>query len=94
MSEGDLIAIGATVEPGVPGDRAGAVDVDVTIAGQEVRHACADRLSVTALVIERSLPSLLGDAHLMLARLEAGAGPGGFDGQDGGGREDHESAGT
>jgi hypothetical protein len=90
---GFLTAIGATVESGVPGDRPGVIDVDITIAGQELRHACADRLSVTALVIERSLPSLLGDAHRMLARLEARAGPAGFDGQGAVGREEHESAG-
>jgi hypothetical protein len=64
-----VITIGGRVEPGVPRHLPGTIDIDVTLEGEKARHATAEAFSVAGLIIEQSLPALLSDARMGLARL-------------------------
>lgn len=66
---GFVTAVGGRAEPGTPRPEPGLIDVDVSVEGGSAFHARAEAVSVAGLIIEQSLPTLLGDARRAAVRL-------------------------
>jgi hypothetical protein len=67
-----VTAIGGRVRRGRAPGVAGNVELDVSIQGDQSVHATAEALSVTGLIMEHSMPTLIDDARHALVRLRAG----------------------
>jgi len=64
-----VTAIGGQVMPGSPQCLPGTADVDLSLVVDDAKHAIADSFSVAGLILEYSLPALVSDARVALARL-------------------------
>jgi len=65
-----VVAIGARVQPGPPLHHEDMTEVELDGDGCAPRHAIAEALSMSGLLLEQALPNLLFDARHALARLQ------------------------
>jgi hypothetical protein len=64
-----VTAIGGRIEPGPRRHLGGTTAVDLTLNGDEARHASAESFSMSGLFLEQFLPTLVADARRRLARM-------------------------